>query len=213
MPFKNAAEKAAWRRGRLERQRESNRAWLRRVAGDAEALAAEQRRQDAAREAREARVAAAEERRRAREARRAAVEQAKLAVAARKAARAEDPLFDPLITYRVARARNAMLRARQRHGRSTAITAGELRRLFLEGIGRPCPCCGRRMVLGANVQQSISLDRLDSTKGYESGNVAVICARCNRIKSDGTAWEHERIAAYIRARLPAQAVDEARAEG
>jgi hypothetical protein len=47
-----------------------------------------------------------------------------------------------------------------------------------------------------------SLDRLDPTKGYVRGNVTVISLRANRIKTDATAEEHERIAAWMRARGP-----------
>ncbi len=44
-----------------------------------------------------------------------------------------------------------------------------------------------------------SIDRLDPSKGYVRGNVAVISNKANRIKSDGTAEHHERIAAWMRA--------------
>jgi hypothetical protein len=44
-----------------------------------------------------------------------------------------------------------------------------------------------------------SIDRLDSSKGYVAGNVAVISLKANTIKSFGTAEEHERIAAWMRA--------------
>jgi hypothetical protein len=43
-----------------------------------------------------------------------------------------------------------------------------------------------------------SLDRIETSKGYERGNIAVISNRANRVKSDGTAEEHERIAAWMR---------------
>src|ERR1035437_6759897 len=47
-------------------------------------------------------------------------------------------------------------------------------------------------------KQSPSIDRLDNTKGYIIGNVAVICLSCNVLKSDGTALHHEQIAAGMR---------------
>jgi hypothetical protein len=37
--------------------------------------------------------------------------------------------------------------------------------------------------------------------GYIKGNVAVISNRANRIKNDGNADEHERIANYIKTNL------------
>jgi len=42
-----------------------------------------------------------------------------------------------------------------------------------------------------------SIDRIDSSKGYVPGNVAVISYRANRIKNDGTADDHRKIAEYI----------------
>lgn len=42
-----------------------------------------------------------------------------------------------------------------------------------------------------------SLDKIIPEKGYTKGNVAVICYRCNVIKSFGTAEEHRRIAEFI----------------
>ena len=50
---------------------------------------------------------------------------------------------------------------------------------------------------GGRNEMSCSFDRLDSTLGYVKGNVRVISWRANRIKNDGTAEEHRRIAAYI----------------
>lgn len=45
--------------------------------------------------------------------------------------------------------------------------------------------------------QSPALDRIDSTKGYVRGNVAVISYRANMIKNCGTAKEHRLIADFI----------------
>lgn len=48
-----------------------------------------------------------------------------------------------------------------------------------------------------NKNNSPSIDRVDPSKGYVKGNVAIICYRANRIKNDGTAEELRRIADYI----------------
>lgn len=63
-----------------------------------------------------------------------------------------------------------------------------------------CPCCGKIMVLTARRgnPDSPSLDRLESTKGYIQGNIAVICTHCNTVKNNGTAAHHEQIAAWMR---------------
>ena len=48
-----------------------------------------------------------------------------------------------------------------------------------------------------NKNNSPSIDRVDPSKGYVKGDVAIICYRANRIKNDGTAEELRRIATYI----------------
>ena len=50
---------------------------------------------------------------------------------------------------------------------------------------------------GRRSENSASFDRLDSTQGYTKENTRVISWRANRIKNDGTAEEHRRIAEYI----------------
>lgn len=50
---------------------------------------------------------------------------------------------------------------------------------------------------GGRTEHSPSLDRVDSSKGYEKGNVAVISWRANRIKNNGTLEEHKQIVAFM----------------
>lgn len=45
---------------------------------------------------------------------------------------------------------------------------------------------------------SPSFDRIDPTKGYIPGNVVICSWRANRIKNNGTAEEHEKIALFLR---------------
>lgn len=45
---------------------------------------------------------------------------------------------------------------------------------------------------------SVSLDRIDSTKGYVRDNVCIISWRANDLKKDGTAEEHAKIAEYMK---------------
>jgi len=42
-----------------------------------------------------------------------------------------------------------------------------------------------------------SLDRVDNAKGYVPGNVVVMSYLANRLKNDGTARQHEQIAAWM----------------
>lgn len=47
------------------------------------------------------------------------------------------------------------------------------------------------------VENSPSFDRINSSKGYEKGNVHILSWRANRIKNDGSAEEHRMIADYL----------------
>jgi hypothetical protein len=62
-----------------------------------------------------------------------------------------------------------------------------------------CPVLGTPILpgVGRMADSSPSLDRKDPKQGYIPGNVFLISWRANRIKSDGTAEEHRRIADWI----------------
>ena len=68
-----------------------------------------------------------------------------------------------------------------------------------------CPALGIKLEahIGAgrqnreDISNSPSLDRIDNSKGYIPGNVAVISLRANMIKTDATAAELKAVAAYI----------------
>jgi hypothetical protein len=63
-----------------------------------------------------------------------------------------------------------------------------------------CPILGMELDYFAETRQenSPSFDRVDNSKGYVVGNVQIISWRANRIKNDGTAEEHEKIAKYLK---------------
>lgn len=46
-------------------------------------------------------------------------------------------------------------------------------------------------------ENSPSFDRINSSMGYEKGNVQILSWRANRIKNNGTAEEHRKIADYL----------------
>lgn len=74
---------------------------------------------------------------------------------------------------------------------------------YLESIWTDvCPIFGIKMVIneGKAKDNSYSLDRIDSNKGYVEGNVMVISYRANVIKSMGTAEEHQKIASFLESR-------------
>lgn len=62
-----------------------------------------------------------------------------------------------------------------------------------------CPILGLTIDYYAESRQenSPSFDRINSNIGYLPGNVRVISWRANRIKNDGTAEEHKKIADYL----------------
>lgn len=64
-----------------------------------------------------------------------------------------------------------------------------------------CPVLGIPLFLGDGRlgPNSPSLDRVVPVLGYVPGNICVISNRANVIKNDGTAEEHEAIAAWMRA--------------
>jgi hypothetical protein len=63
-----------------------------------------------------------------------------------------------------------------------------------------CPVLGTELRKGisSSDSHSYSLDRVDNTKGYIKGNVAVISARANRLKRDGTLEEFEKLVKWLK---------------
>ena len=64
-----------------------------------------------------------------------------------------------------------------------------------------CPCCGQVIAVNNSFDrarsESPSLDRIEPRLGYIPSNVAVICWRCNNLKSNATAQELRIIADWI----------------
>ena len=71
-----------------------------------------------------------------------------------------------------------------------------------------CPVLGVPLQVGVGQGGqpfSPSLDRIDSSKGYEPGNVMVISKRANSMKSDATVEEVEMLLAWMKRAQPLQA--------
>ena len=66
-------------------------------------------------------------------------------------------------------------------------------------IPKVCPVLGITMTRGSgrHIDSSPSLDRIIPELGYVPGNVAVISWRANRIKSDASAEELQKISAWV----------------
>lgn len=60
-----------------------------------------------------------------------------------------------------------------------------------------CPILGIEFKVQDNREYRPSLDRIIPSLGYVPGNIAIISMRANRIKSDGSAEEHRKIAEYM----------------
>jgi hypothetical protein len=62
-----------------------------------------------------------------------------------------------------------------------------------------CPILGIELDYFAETRQenSPSFDRIDNNLGYDRGNVVILSWRANRIKNDGTPYEHRAIADYL----------------
>ena len=73
--------------------------------------------------------------------------------------------------------------------------------LTLDDVTIPefCPVLGIKLERSANVagDNSPSLDRIDNSKGYIKGNVAVISWRANTLKSSGTEEEIKKVLRYM----------------
>jgi len=99
--------------------------------------------------------------------------------------------------------KGAARRARER-GIPIDITADDIH------VPTHCPVLGIPIVVGARGlgtrDNAPSLDRIDPSKGYVRGNVAVISFRANRIKNDSTLEEIEAVAAYARKHSPQEKV-------
>jgi hypothetical protein len=83
----------------------------------------------------------------------------------------------------------------KRYGREFSLTARDV------VIPDVCPALGIPLVIhvgrGGGRDDSPTLDRVDNEKGYVPGNVAVISAKANRIKSNATAEEIRKVADWL----------------
>jgi len=62
-----------------------------------------------------------------------------------------------------------------------------------------CPCLGMRLQFntGRPMDNSYSIDRIDSSQGYTADNIVVISYRANVLKSNATIEELRAIADYF----------------
>ena len=74
---------------------------------------------------------------------------------------------------------------------------------ILENLKDFCPIFGTSFLLcsGKIKNESPSIDRLIPSQGYTKENCRIISFKANRMKSDGTLDELEKVVAYIKANL------------
>lgn len=81
-------------------------------------------------------------------------------------------------------------------------------KLCLEDLECPDTCpvlgialdytCTRKSGTSGQSEHKASFDRINPSKGYVSGNVVIVSWRANRIRNNGTAAEHAKIARYYK---------------
>ncbi|MCE9567447.1 MAG: hypothetical protein K8U57_36055 [Planctomycetes bacterium] len=127
--------------------------------------------------------------------------------------------------YRAKNKEKMQIIGRRCREKARANPAGRMKRLIYQCLGRSrekgwtadraflvqfverpplvCECCERDFDFNARGRSLAvpSLDRIDNSKGYVAGNVAVICYECNMIKNSGTLQQHEAIVQYMRRHL------------
>ena len=93
----------------------------------------------------------------------------------------------------------AMLRRAQARARKKGFDFA-LQVSDLEPLPTHCPVFGIELTRGNGQQDpsAFSLDRVDNSRGYVPGNVVVMSYLANRLKNDGTAAQHARIAQWMR---------------
>ena len=64
-------------------------------------------------------------------------------------------------------------------------------------IPKRCPVLGLELCWNRGKDRSPSVDRKDNSKGYTPDNIQVVSGRANRLKSDATAEELEKLLKYV----------------
>jgi len=100
--------------------------------------------------------------------------------------------------YRLKMLINASKQRAKTKNREHEITVEDIKSIY--PIDGKCPIFGIELTFGDSGfrENSPSIDRIDSTKGYTTDNVQIISWKANRIKSYATVEELEMIVAYMK---------------
>lgn len=87
---------------------------------------------------------------------------------------------------------NELKRSAKRRGIYFNLTLSDINNLTFPIT---CPILGIPLRYNVSIAQdnSISIDRIDSSKGYEANNIIVISWRANKLKNDSTLNEMESL--------------------
>jgi hypothetical protein len=103
--------------------------------------------------------------------------------------------------YKVTMLRKARNRAKKR-GIYFNITLDDIQ------IGERCPILNTPFRVGLdNWQNSPSLDRIDNRRGYEKGNVIVVCMMANSIKNQATPSQIKKVADFYEKLYEEKSID------
>lgn len=104
--------------------------------------------------------------------------------------------------YEALHIRDYLLRQARRRAKDLGIEC-TIRARDIPDPPEVCPILGVKLVKnqGSWSNDSYSLDRVDSSKGYIPGNVRVISWRANNLKSNMTVEEVERLLRYMKGEL------------
>ena len=83
------------------------------------------------------------------------------------------------------RLRNLCVKAKSRTNKEFNITEIDLQNLWSKQDGK-CAYSKLPMSAASNQLYTVSLDRIDSSKGYIVGNIQLVCASVNRMKQEFT---------------------------
>jgi hypothetical protein len=100
--------------------------------------------------------------------------------------------------YRLQMLLNASRQRSKKKLRENTLTLEDIKNIYPEdGL---CPIFGTKLVFGdaGFREDSPSIDRIDSTKGYTKDNVQIISWKANRIKMNSSVQELELILAYMK---------------
>jgi hypothetical protein len=100
--------------------------------------------------------------------------------------------------YRLQMLLNASRQRSKKKSRENDLTIEDIKNAFpKDGL---CPIFGTKLIFGdaGFREDSPSIDRLDSKKGYAKNNIQIISWKANRIKKDASIEELELILAYMK---------------